>query len=72
MLARASYQVKRREIERLLKQKKRILKKIQLQIDGLHVDFRRDVSRKYADISSRLQELCEPLEGQITTNYSAA
>ncbi len=72
MLARASYQVKRREIERLLKQKKRILKKIQLQIDGLHVDFRRDVSRKYVDISSRLQELCEPLEGQITINYSAA
>ena len=61
-LARASYQEKRREINRLLKQKKRILNKIQLKIDGLHVDFRRDVSRKYADLSGRLQVLFEPLE----------
>ena len=44
--AMASYQEKRLEIERLLKQKNRILEKIQMKIDGLHVDFRRDISRK--------------------------
>ena len=63
--ARASYKVKRREVERLLRQKKRILNKIQMKIDGLHVDFRRDVSRKYADISNRLQALCDPLEQTV-------
>ena len=64
-LARASYQKKHREINRLLKQKKRILNKIQLKIDGLHVDFRRDISRKYADLSGRLQVLFERFEKAV-------
>ena len=61
-LARTGYQEKRGEMVRLLKQKKRILNKIQLKIDGLHVDFRRDISKKYADLSDRLQVLFESLE----------
>jgi len=63
--AMASYQEKRLEIERLLKQKNRILEKIQMKIDGLHVDFRRDISRKYRDLSDRLQVLFEPLEQAV-------
>jgi len=61
-LARASYHEKRREIERLLKQKRRVLKKVQSKIDRLPVEFRRDISKKYAELSDRLQILCEPLE----------
>ncbi|MEN8243819.1 MAG: B12-binding domain-containing radical SAM protein [Thermodesulfobacteriota bacterium] len=71
--AKASYREKRREMERLLKQKKRILNKIQMKIDGLHVDFRRDISKKYADLASRLQVRFEVLEqAVIYSNLPAA
>lgn len=65
MRARAGYQGTRREMERLLKQKTRILNNVQLKIDDVHEDFRRDISRKYEDLSHRLQVLSEPLEHRL-------
>ncbi len=61
-LTRDRYLEKRTDIARLLKQKQRILNKVQLKIDSLHVDFRRDLARKYVALSNKLQDLFEPLE----------
>jgi hypothetical protein len=65
-LAKASYYEKRREIERLLRQKRRILRRIQLKIDRLPKEFRRDISKKYAELSDRLQARYEPLEQALS------
>ncbi|MCG6909297.1 MAG: B12-binding domain-containing radical SAM protein [Deltaproteobacteria bacterium] len=64
-LARGSYQEKRREIVQLLRHKKRVLNRIRQRIDSLHVDFRRDLVRRYRDLSERLQRLSEPLEAAV-------
>ena len=62
--ARSGYREKRDEIERLLKQKKRILKRTRAKIDKVHVDFRRDITRKYGEFSNRLQARFETLDGR--------
>ena len=65
--ARAGYREKRGEIERLLKQRKRILKRTRAKIDNVHVDFRRDITRKYGELSNRLRKRFESLEQNVRT-----
>jgi hypothetical protein len=72
-LAKTSYHEKGRDLERLLRQKRRVLKKVRLKIDRLPRDFRRDIARRYKEISDHLQVLFEPLEKDITySNLPAA
>jgi len=68
-VARENYAVQRREIGRLIRQKQRILNRIQAKIDRLHVDFRRDIALKYAVISDKLQIRFEPLENKFSTSH---